>query len=139
MEIDLYCDMYMEWMKHMGNLGTCVSIAFKDLEAKLKNILYNRDLFVELDLISKDSDEYTYLTRFIDFEIKTGLHIPWGMKKEHLQAAYKAIGSKRQVDPNFKEISQFWSTCQTIVVAEWFFEFLNFLYQEYTINDKPMV
>lgn len=139
MEIDIYCEMYREWVKHMYNLGTCVSLAFKDLESKQKNILYNRELYVELGLITKESNEYKYLMSFIDFEIKTGLHLPWGMKREHLEQAYKAIGSNRKVDSNFKTIDSFWSTCQTIVVAGWFFDFLNFLYQEYTVNDKPMV
>ena len=42
MEIDVYCDMYTEWSKFMQNLGACMSVAFRDVENKRKNILDNR-------------------------------------------------------------------------------------------------
>lgn len=79
-----------------------------------------------------------YLMSLIDFEIKTELHkVDISMKKEHLDKAYQTIGIRRKVDNDF-EIEGYWSTCQTIVVAEQFFAFLNQLYQNYTMTDASM-
>lgn len=138
MEIDIYCDMYKEWVKHMQHLGSCVSMGFKDLEDKRLNILDNREYYLELGLISTAHEEFRYLKDTIDFEIKTELHlVDWGMNKEHLEKAYKHVGLRQPVEDDF-EIEGYWSTCQTIVVGEWFFLFLSHLYQEYTTTDKSM-
>lgn len=63
--------------------------------------------------------------------------IDWGMTKEHLDKAYQAIGMRQRAEEDF-ELEGYWSTCQTIVVAEWFFQFLDYLYQHYTTTDISM-
>ena len=57
-------------------------------------------------------------------EIKTGLHlIESGLNKDDLEKAYKVLNIKKKVDDDF-EIKGYWSTCQTLVCGEWFFQFL---------------
>jgi len=72
-------------------------------------------------------------------EIKTGLHlIESDMNKDDLEKAYKVLNIKKKVDDDF-EIKGYWSTCQTLVCGEWFFQFLNTMFRLYTTSDKSMV
>lgn len=137
MEIDIFCDMYKEWVKNMQHLGMCTSQAFKDLDQKQINILYNRKMFLELGLITKESDEYKYLISFIKLEIRTGLHIPLGLRKDELQKAYDVLNLDIRVPKDFKE-RDFWSTTQTFQVGGWFFDILSHLYKGFTQTDKTM-
>ena len=56
MEIDIYCNMYLEWIKNMYHIGTAAKLAFKDLREKSNHILDNRQLFVDLGLIDRNCD-----------------------------------------------------------------------------------
>ena len=58
----------------MHHLGTCMSIGFQDIDKKRKNIIENREYYLDLGIISIDDDEYKYISPLIDLEIKMDLH-----------------------------------------------------------------
>lgn len=91
-----------------------------------------------MGFISTGHDEFKYLMPLIDMEIETELHkVDWGMSRKDLEIAYKKLNLRTNIEDDF-EIEGYWSTCQTIVVAEWFWEFLDFLYEHYTTTDVSM-
>ena len=51
-----------------------MSIGFQDIDKKRKNIIENREYYLDLGIISIDDDEYKYISPLIDLEIKMDLH-----------------------------------------------------------------
>ena len=92
-----------------------------------------------MGLINKEDDEYMYLAPLIDMEMKTDLYlIESDLNKDELEKAYKVLNIKNKVNDDF-QIKGYWSTCQTLVCGEWFFQFLDTMFRLYTTSDISMV
>lgn len=65
MNIDLYTDVYHEWLKFMGFFGAIISLAFSDISDKATKIMANK-LLINSFLIP--ANHLLTIEKFIDFE-----------------------------------------------------------------------
>lgn len=73
LDVELYVDMYREWLKLMSHLGSAIKMGFRSIEENIRHFLRNRDIMVDLGFITKDDLEYTDLLAFCDLETSLGI------------------------------------------------------------------
>lgn len=73
-EYDIYVEMLMEWSRYLKYLGKNFKVGVTDFTSRANYLTNNRDLLLKHGIITKKDPEYRYLMKFIDLEIKLGIH-----------------------------------------------------------------
>lgn len=73
LELEIYVDMYREWLKLMLHLGPYIKMGLKAIEDNIKHYYHNRDLMVKFGFIKATSEEYTDMFKFCELETKLGI------------------------------------------------------------------
>jgi len=55
LDLDIYIDMFGEWLKIMSHLGPYIKLGFKSIEENIFHIKRNRDTMVEMKFITTSS------------------------------------------------------------------------------------
>ena len=132
--LEIYIDMYREWLKLMSHLGTYIKMGFKALESNIDHFLNNRDLMMKHNVIKVSDPEYIYITDFCLLEISLGIEaMNEDTNKDIMNGILK---NKKNKDKRFKEnmrddFKKYQSTTRTLLRGAWFFDYTKYLFRKF--------
>lgn len=154
MDIDIYIDLYREWLKLMSHLGPYVKMGFKALEQNIYHFLRNRDIMVKIGFITKEDSAYSDILEFCTLEVTLGIQ---GMNedtnKEILDNLFnnppnqdnlsidsaKCNSSRSVVSEDMrKDFYMYQSTSRTLLRGAWFFDYCRFIFRLW-VDDRNIL
>lgn len=130
MKVKGYTDIYYEWLKMLGAFGSVISLAFKDINDKAKQINSNQDFLKNLE----PNQPFETIEETIDFEFDKGIY--------QLNGNLFKSTTKKTTDTSFllkhkSEIYYFQSTSWVVIKGAWFYEFLTELFRQIADKQRP--
>lgn len=145
LNLEIYCDMYEEWLRLMTHLGPYIKMGFKSIEDNIMHFKSNRDTMVQLGFIKKTDKEYTDLMKFCQLETQLGIQafneatnddIFDEMFKKNKAKTTAKPGQKRITEDMRKTFDKYQSTSRTLLRGAWFFDYTNWLFKTYPANPE---
>lgn len=128
MRYSLYLDSYSEFLKLMSHLGPYIAIGFKDLSSKAEAMRQNRVLMQSnYNFITKEDKEYKYICKFVQYEIKLGIHEMNINKNEKIfnnliKSNSQTYSNQNKIEESMRDdLENYQSTSRTLLRGAWFF------------------
>ena len=130
-EVSKFSDMSIEWTKMFKQLGSAISIAFKDIYDKGITIKNNPEFLIDqAKVCQSNTSEAIYMKDFINLEAKLNIQKLNGENKKTIAAM------KKDAQPWMKD---YCSTSRHLWRGVWFFHFLSILFKDVNTNRKDSI